>query len=80
MNGAIRVFVNAGWVDVPADADVRAAVLAFDPSLERQIAGGSAYVTDGRGLEISPGSPLAGGTILRVIVRARKGESIDADA
>ena len=80
MNGTIRVFVNACWVDVSADADVRAAVRAFDPLLERQIAGGSAYVTDGRGLEISPGSPLAGGTILRVIVRARKGESADADA
>lgn len=80
MNQTIRVFVNAGSVDVPASADVGAAVRAFDPSLERQVAGGSAHVTDGRGIEVSPGSPLAAGAILRVVVRARRGEHVDPDA
>jgi hypothetical protein len=75
----IRVFVNAGPVDLPAGADVAGAVRAFDPVLERQIASGAAFVTDGRGIEILPGSPLAAGAILRVIVRARRSESADAD-
>ena len=51
------------------------AVRLFDPAFERQIASGAAYVTDGRGIEIDPASPLAGGAILRVVVRARRGGS-----
>jgi hypothetical protein len=68
----MRVFVNAGPVDLPSGADVRAAVWEFDPELERQIAAGTAYVTDGRGIEIDPATPLEGGAILRVVVRARR--------
>lgn len=75
----IRVFVNAGAVDLPAGADVAQAVRAVDPALERQIAGGGAYVTDGRGIEIAPDSLLTGGAILRIVVRARRGEA-NADA
>ena len=75
----IKVFVNAGPVDLPAGADVAQAVRAVDPALERQIAGGRAYVTDGRGIEIAPDSPLTGGAILRIVIRARRGEG-DADA
>jgi hypothetical protein len=80
MSETIRVFVNAGAVDLPAGADVGAAVRAFDPELERQIANGAAYVTDGRGIEIQQGSLLEGGAILRIIVRARRSEGTDADA
>ena len=79
MSEMIRVFVNAGAVDLPAGADVAEAVRAFDPALERQIASGAAFVTDGRGIEIPAGSSLAGGAILRVIVRARRSQSADAD-
>ncbi|HEY3013377.1 MAG TPA: hypothetical protein VGJ36_11555 [Gemmatimonadales bacterium] len=78
MNGFIRVFVNAGAVDVPAGADVRAAVRAFDAGLEASIVKGAAYVTDGRGIEIDPESRLEGGAILRVVVRARRGSDADA--
>jgi len=80
MSETIRVFVNAGAVDLPAGSDVVAAVRAFDPAFERQLASGAAYVTDGRGIEISSESPLTAGAILRVVVRARWGESADADA
>lgn len=80
MNDTIRVFVNGGALDLPAGADVSLAVRAFDPALEPQIAAGTAYVTDGRGIEISPAAVLAGGAILRVIVRARRSERADADA
>lgn len=80
MNETIRVFVNAGPVDLPSGADVIQAVRLFDPVLERQIANGTAYVTDGRGIEIDPTAPLFGGAILRVVVRARRSESGHADA
>jgi hypothetical protein len=76
-NQTIRVFVNASAVDLPAGAGVGDAVRAFDAGLEASVARGSAYVTDGRGIEIDPDSRLASGAILRVVVRARRG---DADA
>jgi hypothetical protein len=78
MSDTIRIFINATPVDVPAGCDVAHAVRAFDPELERQVAAGSAFVTDGRGLELDSTAPLAWGAILRVIVRARR--TPDADA
>ena len=80
MSDTIRVFVNAGAVDLPAGADVGAAVREFDPALEQQIAAGTAYVTDGRGLAIDPAALLHGGAILRVVVRARRSENGHTDA
>ena len=80
MKDTIRVFVNAGPLDLPSGADVAQAVRLFDPSLERQIASGTAYVTDGRGIEIESTARLMAGAILRVVVRARRGESGHADA
>jgi hypothetical protein len=79
VSDAIRVFVNAGALDLPAGAIVADAVRAADPSLLDKLAGGAAYVTDGRGIEIDPSTPLVSGAILRVVVRARP-RSADADA
>jgi len=79
VSDALRVFVNAGAVDLPAGAVVADAVRAADSSLLDKIAGGTAYVTDGRGIEIDPSTPLESGAILRVVVRARA-RSADADA
>jgi hypothetical protein len=70
----IRVFVNASPVDVPAGADVAQAVRAFDPTLGPRIVAGAAFVTDGRGIEIEPAARLSAGAILRVVVRARRGD------
>jgi hypothetical protein len=75
----IRVFVNAGAVDLPTGAIVADAVRAADSSLLDKIAGGTAYVTDGRGIEIDPSTLLVSGAILRVVVRARARDA-DADA
>ena len=80
MSEIIRVFVNAAAVELPAGADVREAVRAVDLALERQIVSGGAYVTDGRGIEIDSTVRLTAGAILRVVVRARRGESGHADA
>jgi hypothetical protein len=77
----MRVFVNAAPLDLGQGADVRAAVRAFDPDLARKLAGGAAYVTDARGIQLPDDAPLAEGSILRVVVSARRaaGER-DADA
>jgi hypothetical protein len=75
----IKVFVNASAVDLPAGADVSQAVRAFDAALERQVVTGAATVTDGRGIEVPLTLPLASGAILRVVVKARRGEGHDAD-
>jgi hypothetical protein len=78
MSDAIRVFVNASALDLPRGTNAGSAVQAFDPALAQQVASGSAYVTDGRGIELDPGEALANGAILRVIVRARRGSNADA--
>ena len=81
MSDTIRVFVNASAVDLPAGAEVGQALRAFDPALERDVASGAAYVTDGRGIEIDPSARLASGAILRVALRDRRGGgAADADA
>ena len=79
MSEALRVSVNAAAVDLPPGANVADAVRATDPSLVDKIAGGTAYVTDGRGIEIDPSTSLVSGAILRVVVRARARDA-DADA
>ncbi len=77
----MRVFVNAVALEIERGADVRAAVLALDAELERQLAAGAAFVTDARGIEVGPGTALAEGAILRVVVSARRGlREPDADA
>ena len=80
MTESLSVFVNGSVLTVPSGTDVAGAVRALDPSLERQVLDGSAYVTDGRGIQIASGAPLAGGAILRVVVRSRRGGNVDADA
>lgn len=77
----MRIFVNATPIDVAPGTDVRGAVAAHDPVLADQVAAGAAYVTDARGLELPAGAPLEAGSILRVVVSARRGGGAsDGDA
>ena len=77
----MRVFVNANPVDVEAGTDVRGAIRALDPALEASASAGAALVTDARGITVPLDGTLAAGSILRVVVRARRGEAVpDADA
>jgi hypothetical protein len=77
----MRVFVNAVPLDIAKGADVRLAVHALDSELARKLADGAAFVTDARGIEVAPETPLAEGSILRVVVSARRtGEERDAHA
>ena len=68
----MRVFVNAVPLDVGRAADVRTAVRALDPELDRKLDAGTAFVTDARGIEVAPDAVLAEGSILRVVVSARR--------
>ena len=69
----MRIFINASPLDVPAGTDVQGAVAVHDAALAAQVAAGTAFVTDGRGIEMDSGAPLEAGSILRVAVRARRG-------
>jgi hypothetical protein len=80
MTECITVFINGSLLNLEQGADAAAAVRLFDPALESQVADGSAYVTDGRGIEISSHAPLPNGAILRVVVRSRRGANVDADS
>ena len=77
----MRVFVNATPVEVAAGTDVRGAIRAHDPALEAIAAAGAALVTDARGIELPLDGVLEAGSILLVVVRARRpSQGSDADA
>lgn len=79
MSDPIRIFVNATPLDVPPGASVRVALEIHDAALAARADAGAALVTDARGLALPLESPLGAGAILRVVVRARRGDG-DADA
>jgi hypothetical protein len=76
----LRVFVDASPVEVRPGSVARDAVAARDPALLGRLEDGTAYLTDGRGIRIDPGAPLAAGAILRVVKSARRAPDADADA
>ena len=81
MSASVRVFVNATPMEVAAGTDVRGAIRAHDPALEASAAAGAALVTDARGIELPLDGVLEAGSILRVVVRARRPpQGSDADA
>jgi hypothetical protein len=81
MSAPLRVFVNGRPLDMPPGSTALDAVTALDPPLGRQVAEGSAFLTDGRGLELPASALLAAGAILRARVSARRagGGVPDAD-
>lgn len=74
----IPVFVNNQLLQVPAGTDVAGAVARHDAALGEKLARAEACATDGRGIELAPGTPLAPGAILRVVVSARRRDDADA--
>jgi hypothetical protein len=77
----MRVFLNAMPLDLAPGATVREAIEAHDPAMAEQVAAGRARVTDARGIDLPLDAPLSAGSILRVIVTARRpAEDSDADA
>ena len=76
----MRIFINDRPIDAGEGATVLSALASIDPGLVAQVREGAAYVTDGRGIRLEPEAALSAGSILRVIVSARRQESSDADA
>lgn len=82
MSEPLLVFVNERAVRVPLGTTAEGVVLALDPELAERIRTGAAYLTDGRGIRLSPGEAVHAGAIVRVVVSARRAgprEEADAD-
>lgn len=72
MTGTLIVFVDGQAVTVAGGATALDAVDGADGILAARIRAGTAYITDGRGIELDPGSPLESGAILRIVMPARR--------
>ncbi|HEX5385850.1 MAG TPA: hypothetical protein VFW66_04035 [Gemmatimonadales bacterium] len=77
LHDSMRVYVNERPLEMPPGADVRAAVRTADAALADAVEAGRARVSDGRGIDVALDAPLAAGSILRVVLSARRA---DADA
>lgn len=75
---AVRAFVNAVGVDVPAGSTALDAVRVWSAAEADALAAGERVVTDSRGLPIDAATTVSGGTILRVLPARRRGETISA--
>ena len=71
MPDTMRCFVNERSLALAPGVTVQEAVAAFDSALAERVAGGTAYVTDARGIRVASDQHLEGGAILRVVVSAR---------
>jgi hypothetical protein len=77
---AMRIFLNAQPLDLAPGSTARDAIASHDAAMAEQVAAGRARVTDARGIELPLDAPLAAGSILRVIVTARRAGPEDPDA
>lgn len=81
MTDSIAIFVNDRRVAVAPGTTAADAVTRADAELGRALAGGQAYLTDGRGIRLAADLPLGAGAIVRVIRSSRAGkEAADGDA
>ncbi len=78
MTEHFRIFVNERPVGVAPGTTAREAARAFDPALGARLDAGEAYLTDGRGVRLEGDELVAPGSILRVVVSARRKEGGDA--
>ena len=74
-----RVFVNGKGVDVDSRATALDAVRAFDSAEASQVEAGARKITDSRGLDAAPDSPVHGGAIFRTLP-VRAGASHDEES
>ncbi len=68
----LTVFVNEQPVEVGENSTVLDAVTKFNSNLSAALESGEAYVTDGVGRRIDVRTGVDTGTIMRVVVSARK--------
>ena len=75
---AVRVFVNAHGVDVPAGSSALEAVRIWNADEASAVARGERVITDSRGLPIDGAIRVSAGAIFRLVpVRKRPGEQDD---
>jgi adenosine deaminase len=68
----IPVFVNDRRLTVPPGTRAGDVAAQADPAFRSALAGGQAYLTDGRGIRLDAETPVSAGTILKVIITARR--------
>lgn len=73
----IPVFVNEKPVCIAPGGTALQAVAALDRDLADRLTVGGAYITDGRGIRLTPDEPLSAGAIIRVILSARREPDAD---
>ncbi len=69
---AVRIFVDERPRAVPGGATVMEAVTEGDADLATALRDGRAYVTDGVGRPIDPGTTVFAGAIFRVVRSSRR--------
>jgi hypothetical protein len=72
MTGAepVTIFINERVFRVRPGLAAAEAAAQLDPDLAPALRAGTAYLTDARGIRLSPDEPVGAGTILRVVRRA----------
>jgi len=78
VSDAVRIYVNAQPVDVPAAATVLDAVALWNPEEAELVRSGHKQINDSRGLAAAPAAPVHNGAIFR-LVRARSSADEQSD-
>ena len=65
----VTIFINERVFRVRPGLSSAEAAAQLDPELPGALRDGTAYLTDARGIPLSPEQPVAAGTIIRVIRR-----------
>jgi hypothetical protein len=75
---SLRVFVNGRALTMPRDTTILDAIRAFDPAAATAVTAAERAVTDSRGLPVTPGTPLSGGMVLRLVsARALRDDAVE---
>lgn len=76
---AVRVFVNAQGVDVPAGATALDAVRALSAAEAAAVLNGERVITDSRGLPTDPETRVSAGSIFRLLPVRKRSSAAPAD-
>jgi hypothetical protein len=79
----VTIFINERVFRVRPGLSAAEAVAQLEPELPGALRAGTAYLTDARGIALSPDEPVGAGTIIRVIRRSAETTSrrdVNADA
>jgi hypothetical protein len=66
----VTIFINERAFRVRPGLPATEAAAQLDPELPAALRGGTAYLTDARGIRLTGAEPVSAGTILRVIRHA----------